>query len=126
MTLIRLCHGTGDGIVIKTRFPFRTEVGAARTNYMNRKGTPGIVVQAFVSAELEFLFVSAKLSGSTHDWIAYSCTSLAEAIATNQLPQQYFMVADAAYVCSEQLLTPWPGNDLSPAQDAFNYHLSLM
>ena len=106
--------------------PSVREVGPTRSCYFNRKGFPAIIIQTFVSSELEFLFVSARTAGSTHDWIAFSSTSLASRFANGDLPPRYFVVADAAYVYSEQVLTPWPGSNLPPAKDSFNYHLSLM
>lgn len=50
---------------------------------------------------------------------------MANLIRTGGLPQQFHMVMDEAYPCSGQELSPWKGRTLTPAQDNFNYFLSL-
>ena len=44
----------------------------------------------------------------------------------NVLPPQYFAICDEAFSCTENVLTPYGGQQISVAKDSFNYHLSLM
>src|SRR5690606_8592092 len=64
--------------------------------------------------------------GGTHDSVAYKSSDLAEKIAADLLPKEYYVIGDDAYEASSQFLTPWPGRRLSPEKDSFNYHLSQM
>lgn len=43
-----------------------------------------------------------------------------------KLPHGYYILGDAAYPLSNQLLTPYPGKGLSPDYDSFNFHLSQL
>lgn len=106
--------------------PRVAEVGARRKSYRNRKGFFGIVAQAFCDSSMRFLYVSACHAGSTHDAVAFNGGALAEALRGGLLPEPYYVIGDEAYAASAQFLTPWSGRGLSPAKDAFNYHLSLM
>lgn len=83
-------------------------------------------MQAFCSARLEFLYVSACHAGSTHDAVAYDSTALADALSAGDLPAQYYVVGDEAYSATKQFLTPWSGRQLSVDKDSYNYHHSLM
>ena len=42
------------------------------------------------------------------------------------LPSEYFVIGDEAFVCSSQILCPWSGSNLGLWKDSFNYHLSSM
>ena len=47
-------------------------------------------------------------------------------IMAGLLPEEYYMIGDEAFVCSDQLLTPWSGHGLDLWRDSFNFHLSSM
>ena len=44
----------------------------------------------------------------------------------NRLPQQFFIIGDEAFNCTNQLLVPYSGRSLGIWRDSFNFHLSVM
>ena len=46
--------------------------------------------------------------------------------AVGKLPDGYYILGDAAYPLSDHLLTPYPGQGLSPEKDSFNFYLSQL
>jgi hypothetical protein len=64
------------------------------------------------------------LSASSYDNTAYSVTRLSKDIKRGKLPQDYHVVLDEGYVCSQQEMTPYKGRNLTREQDVFNYYLS--
>ena len=42
----------------------------------------------------------------------------------NNLPDNFFLIGDMAYPCSNKLLTPYPGTNLSQRKIILNYYLS--
>ena len=95
-------------------------------SYFNRKGFFSINVQAMCDANYRFLFFCSNSAGSTHDSTAFASTRLSLLLdeENGSLPKGYFIVGDEAYACTNKLLTPWPGRNLSIWKDAFNYWLS--
>ena len=53
-------------------------------------------------------------------------TTLAAAVEAHTWCPDYFLVGDEAYVCTENLLTPFPGNELSNERSSYNYFISRM
>ena len=47
-------------------------------------------------------------------------------LKNNVLPPQYFAICDEAVSSTENVLTPYGGQQIGVAKDSFNYHLSLM
>jgi len=74
----------------------------------------------------QFQYVSIVIPGSTHDSMAMAMSSLARLIArqSDGLIPGFWIAADDAYACTNSILTPWPGRNLSVAQDCFNFWLS--
>jgi hypothetical protein len=69
--------------------------------------------------------ISLKLCSSTNDNTSYIVTQLSKDVKASKLPQQYHVVLDEAYPCTEQEISPRKGQNLSVEKDAFNYYLSL-
>jgi len=67
--------------------------------------------------------VSAIAAVSTHDSTAYAMSSLSMLLSdTNDaLVEGYWVAADDTYCTSDNLLTPWPGKNLSKEKDCYNY-----
>jgi hypothetical protein len=115
------CVGALDGIAIKIQEPCRGSVPNPST-YFNRKGFFALSVQAMCDSRYCFTFASAISPGSTHDSTSFAMSSLSRLLcSSNGLVPGYWVAADDAYVCSERVMTPWPGRNLSKAKDAFNY-----
>jgi hypothetical protein len=81
-------------------------------------------MQALCDAKLHFLFVSAMTPGRTNDFTAYKMSNLSSLI--EQLPKGYWCGRDNVYVNTEHLLSPFPGQLISPERDAFNFFLSQL
>lgn len=72
---------------------------------------------------MRFCNVSTISPGSTNDWVAWNRSCLSAAV--QNLPEDYYIIGDAAYPISDQLLTPCPGRGLEPGPDSFNFHLRV-
>ena len=97
--------------------------------FINRKGFYGVVVLAACNANLEFVFFSAKHTGSTNDVVAIQgCEGGRILLGTSgtKLPPTYYGVGDEAFICTDTLLTPWSGRGLDRNKDSFNFLLSAM
>jgi hypothetical protein len=99
------------------------------SSFINRKGYYAVVVLAACKANLEFVFFSAKHTGSTNDVVAIQgCEGgrILLGTATTELPKGYYGVGDEAFICTDTLLTPWSGRGLDRNKDSFNFLLSAM
>jgi len=121
-TYIKGIIGAVDGIAIKIRCPGGEVLNPGA--YYNRKGFYALVVRAVCDARRRFIYVHANSEGSTPDSVAWGCSSLGDYLSSNGLPSGFFIAGDAAYSCSDALLTPYPGNNLPADKDAFNYFQS--
>lgn len=84
--------------------------------------------QAVCDSRRHITWCSTKTCGSTHDSTALNYSLLGEALQDHTHPinqTDYYIVGDDAYKgnanCSDSLLTPFPGKNLSEADDAFNF-----
>jgi len=80
--------------------------------------------------------VSIKCPGSVNDNLAFSVSgmyrwlaadglaSLTREVAFSRfgLPNGFWLAGDNAYTCSDSLVVPFPGTDLSPDCDALNFY----
>ncbi|MGH7974447.1 MAG: transposase family protein [bacterium] len=117
------CVGAIDGLCVKIRKPRLSETKFP-AQYMNRKGFFAYNVQAIADADYIFRHVSIETSGSTHDWTAWQHSGLFRELEERGLPGNFWIAGDDAYVCSEYLLTPFPGRNLGRKKDVFNYFQS--
>jgi hypothetical protein len=92
----------------------------------NRKGYFATTVLAFVDSDLRFLSVSMSCYSSSHDSTLFSCSSTGNYIASGQLNQQWLIVADDAFVCKGNIITPYVKHSLSMMQRNYNYFLSML
>ena len=107
------CVGALDGLFIRKKRPSRRECKDPMA-YWNRKGFSALFVQALCVAEERVTFISTRCTGPTHDATAFAISGLHSALEDSVLPEGYSIASDEAYPCSEQMLTPWCGRDLSP------------
>ena len=117
------CVGAVDGLAIEIRRPPSSVCPKSRSFY-NRKGFFAYVLQAACDHTYRFTFASCKCTGSTHDSAAFAVSSLGMRLNNYGLPPGFWIAGDEAYPAGPSLLTPWPGRDLSPSKDSFNYWLS--
>jgi DDE superfamily endonuclease len=118
------CVGAIDGLAIRINEPRGSEIPNPSL-YYNRKGFFAIVITAMCDADYRFTFVSAIAPGSTHDSSAFRMSSLHAVLESGALARGYWIAGDEAYICAENLFTPFPGRNLSDAKDCFNYWQSL-
>lgn len=97
-----------DGLAIRTRQPFRSEVRHTK-NWCYRKGGFALLVLAGADIRGKFLVFTANHSGGTHDSTAWNNCTLADRITKGDLPSKYFIIGDEAFSNTQQLLTPYPG-----------------
>ena len=113
-----------DGLAVRTRQPFKTEVKNIKS-WCCRKGGWALIVMAGCDASGKFVMAIANNSGSTNDNIAWEMSGLYKAIEAGLLhPRCYFIIGDEAFSNTNELLSPWPGRGLGKYKDSFNYHLS--
>jgi hypothetical protein len=85
----------------------------------------GINVQAACDAHCQFVCGSLAAPGGTNDIVAFQKTSIFWKI--NSLPIGNYVIGNNAYVCSENLLTPFSGQQrLESAMDSYNFYLSQL
>ena len=86
----------------------------------------GLNRQALCDACLRFMYFAVIAPGKVNGAIAIQkCSDLLDAI--KNLPFGHYMVGDAAYDLTDQLLTPFVGSQGShPDRDAFNFYSSQL
>ena len=86
----------------------------------------GLNIQALVGPNLEFLYFCVAAPGKTNDSPAFKrCQGLIDWL--NDLPPEYFISADNAYILSRKVLIPHDKVHLTgEAQRVYNYYLSQL
>ena len=123
--------GALDGIVVRQDRPTATEVTCPK-DYWSRKGFFALNVQAICDSNCEFLWMSCKAPGSSHDSSALACSDLCQGLRAPGSPLVALMVreglcitADEAYRDSEVFSVPWPGGGGADQwRDAYNFYQS--
>jgi len=104
----------------------RAEVGNVKAYFSGHYQCYGVNVQGMVlDSRCRFLFLAAAAPGGTNDIVAFRKCGIQRYI--NSLSLGRYVIGDNAYVCSEQLLTPFAGverNDLR--KDAYNFYVSQL
>lgn len=111
------CIGAIDGWLVPIVAP-RVE---NRAFYWCRKGFYCLNVQAIVDHRRRFIYFSSLAAGATHDATAFALTSLAARMGDLG---DHYIVGDAAYGYSPNLVTPYKGTRLPPLKDSFNFYQS--
>lgn len=117
------CVAALDGLAIEIERPPSTRVANSQS-YFNRKGFFSYNLQALCDSRYKFMYASCAAAGSTHDSLAFAASSLGQLLQRQGLPKPYWIAGDEAYALSDCLLTPWPGRNLPPDREAFNFFLS--
>ena len=81
-------------------------------------------MQAVCDTNLQFLFASVKCPRKTNGINAYRHSILSALV--EELPDDYFVSGNNAYVNLNHLLLPFPGHDFGSQEDSFNFFLSLL
>jgi hypothetical protein len=120
-----------DSVCVQRKAPHarKSDTGTFTTSIaqaFNRKGYFATTVLAFVDANMRFLSVSMSCYSSSHDSTLFSCSSTGNYIASGQLDSQWLIVADDAFVCKGNIITPYVKHSLSMPQRNYNYFLSML
>jgi len=123
--------GALDGIVVRQERPTAAEVACPK-DYWSRKGFFALNVQAICDSNYEFLWMSCKAPGSSHDSSALACSDLGQQLRAPCSPLVALMIreglcitADEAYRDSEVMAVPWAGGGGGDQwRDAYNFYQS--
>jgi len=117
------CIGCVDGIVIPIEKPRWGEVTNINDMW-NRKGCYAIVCQAICDHQLKFMWLSSSCTGNTNDSLAWECSKLSKLLEKYPLGFLFWLAGDEAYKGSGQVVTPYPGANLSQDRRSFNFYHS--
>jgi hypothetical protein len=119
------CVACLDGMLLQIQTPTATKTGHVKSYFSGHYQTYGINVQAACDAHCQFVYASLAAPGGTNDIVAFRKTSLFQKI--NSLPIGKYVIGDNAYMCAENLLTPFSGQQrLESAKDSYNFYLSQL
>jgi len=115
----------GDGIVFPISKPAKEEIYEDVVSFFTKKDYYAFGLQAFCDADCKFLSICGGVCAATNDGTtAHLTTLLKRHIDVGFLPEQFHVVLDDAYMCSDQELSSWKGSNLEVEKDSFNYWLS--
>jgi hypothetical protein len=119
------CVGALDGWLCVLNNPRLTDALNTSDYFSGHYHTYGLNVQAMCDSECKFLYFDILNPGWSSDWTAYGTCSLRTWI--ENLPDNLFVAADNAYVCSEHLIVPFSGSNRGADDNSnFNFYLSQL
>ena len=119
------CVACLDGFLLLIQTPACTETGNVKAFYSGHYQMYGINVQAACDSRCRFVYVALAAPGGANDIAAFRKTSLFHKIE-NLLMGKY-IIGDIAYVSTEHLLTPFPGEQRKePEKNAYNFYVSQL
>ena len=103
-----------------------------RRGYYDRSGKMSVILQAVVDSQGRFLDVVTGWPGAVNDRRVFSHTRLAQLWRTGQIFQEPvvviggcnikpYLVGDAGYTFEPFMMVPYPGHNLPPHQENFNF-----
>lgn len=99
------CVAALDGIAIRIQKPADRFGPRA---FFTRKGFYALNVQAAVDASYRFSTMSVTTVGASHDSLAFATSKLGRELSSRgRIPGNFWITGDAAYSCTENLLTPF-------------------
>lgn len=81
-----------------------------------------IFEQGICDAQYRIRAWTMNSPGSQNDRTAFRVSGFAKLL--KEVPERYYIVGDAAYPGSDDVLVPYPGTNVSESQDSLNYYLS--
>jgi DDE superfamily endonuclease len=119
------CVACLDGLLLRIQTPSSNETGNVKAYFSGHYQAYGINVQAACDSNCRFVYAALAAPGGANDIAAFRKTSLHN--IANQLPLGKYIIGDNAYVCTEHLLTPFPGEQKNePKKDSYNFYLSQL
>lgn len=118
------CVTALNGILVHIR---KSERYLSPPSYYCRKSYYALSVQAVVDGDYYLRCYSARCVGSTHDALVHAVSSLGKFLDGDELRNEFLIVRDEAYNCTESLLTPIPISQLvGPHGGVFTFFLSSL
>ena len=93
--------GALDGIVVRQDRPTATEVTCPK-DYWSREGFFALNVQAICDSNYEFLWMSCKAPGSSHDSSALACSDLGQELRAPCSPLVALMLREGLCITAEE------------------------
>jgi hypothetical protein len=119
------CVACMDGLLLQIQTPNSYETGNVKAYFSGHYQTYGINVQAACDSQCRFVFAALAAPGGTNDIAAFRKTKLHDIAA--KLPLGKYIIGDNAYICTEHILTPFPGEQKKQAhKDAYNFYISQL
>ena len=119
------CVACVDGLLLPIKIPSKKETGNVLAYFSGHYNTYGINVQAACDSSCRFFYVALAAPGRSSDVVAFQKTSLSKLVES--LPLGRYVLGDNAYVCTEHVLTPFPGMQrIEPQNDIYNFYLSQL
>lgn len=119
------CVACIDGFHLPIKRPSKREVDNVKSFYSGHYRTYGINVQAACNEESKLTFLDTAAPGSTNDVVAFERVRLAALISN--LPDGFYALGDAAYCCTDKLLTPFTGPQRNePLKSDYNFYHSQL
>jgi DDE superfamily endonuclease len=124
--LIQGCIGCIDGLLLDIKCPSDREYGNSPNSYYSgHYCCYGLNIQAVCDVNMSFIFFSVAAPGKSFHQAALEKTSLHSNIY--QLPFGLYIIGDADYNVSGQMLVPFIGsNHQNSNKDAYKYSQSQM
>jgi DDE superfamily endonuclease len=117
------CVACLDGLLLPIQTPRASETGHVKSYFSGHYQMYGVNVQAACDAHCRFVYAAVAAPGGTNDVVAFRKTSLSQKL--DKLPMGKYGIADNAFVCTDHLLTPFPGTQRhEPGNDTYNFFLS--
>jgi len=118
------CVACLDGMLLRINTPKEAETANAPAYFSGHYQDYGINVQAACDSRCRFVYAAlAAPGGAANDIFAYRQCTLEKEI--ENLPIGKYVIGDNAYVCTEHLLTPFPGDAKKKVfNDSYNFHIS--
>ena len=119
------CIGAMDGIAIRIKKPHEQ---ALPRDFRSHKGFFALPLQCVVDGNYRIISFSLRCVGATHDSLSFAVSNLAALFRSGEIPFEFWIVSDETYICTESVITPYPGSEAQTGshRDTFNYFLSSL
>jgi hypothetical protein len=94
--------------------------------YQNLHGCWGLVALTGLDTDCHYNSFSCMYSGSTNGCLAWDICEASKVVEHADWPPDFYVIGDEAFVCTNNLLTPYSGNGLGCWMVAFKVYLFSM
>ena len=112
--------GAVDGVHFAMRAPSKKDVRDPMRYFVAHKNEYALLCMAMCDARRRITFYDISQAPTTHDSLAWACSSLGLDVANGKLPSPFFINGDSAFSLSNSMIVPSGDPDL----DDFDFHQS--